>query len=300
MKINASKNNSGSSLLFILFSPFVIMILLGIFLFSPDKYDPKRITIDPGYNKSMQVLLTKDNFPVNDNKAVSYVHNIGLAYSDKKGFTRFHLPEEIQASSPEEARFIVYCTHERRQVGIYGSNGAGGRAYQYVYSIEIWDRHIDKYIAKQKFEGDPPPSTNRTGNCGAPPKESAIQQWILSAIEEETGIIFEINEDNGIWWICIPIAIVYIWFARKKLLVRKKIKQQNEEEEKRRMEESAQRVLMKYLSQFPEKNRQEFFNYLKQCPALKRQEMLQKILYKYGTPEDIKLFIKYNQFDFLE
>ena len=49
-----------------------------------------------------------------------------------------------------------------------------------------------------------------------------------------------------------------------------------------------QQTLTKYLSQFPEKNRQEFLNYLAQCPEEKRQEILLKILREYGMSADRK------------
>ena len=49
-----------------------------------------------------------------------------------------------------------------------------------------------------------------------------------------------------------------------------------------------QQALTKYLSQFPEKNRQEFLNYLAQCPEEKRQEILLKILREYGMSADRK------------
>ena len=49
-----------------------------------------------------------------------------------------------------------------------------------------------------------------------------------------------------------------------------------------------QQALTKYLSQFPDKNKQEFLNYLAQCPEEKRQEILLKILREYGMSSERK------------
>lgn len=65
----------------------------------------------------------------------------------------------------------------------------------------------------------------------------------------------------------------------------------NKKKEKREQELAEifiQQALMKYLSQFPDKNKQEFLNYLAQCPEEKRQEILLKILREYGMSSERK------------
>ena len=74
--------------------------------------------------------------------------------------------------------------------------------------------------------------------------------------------------------IAIPIVAWIIKGRRNK---------KKEKSEREIAEIFIQQALMKYLSQFPDKNKQEFLNYLSQCPEVKRQEILLDIWKKYGN-----------------
>ena len=92
-----------------------------------------------------------------------------------------YIPEELQAQSPDEVRYVVLLEKSSVRVGYYTG---GGGAYQRVYNLSIRDLATGEIIASQEFNGGyPPQQTTKKGNVyGSAPSSEKIREWVDSYI----------------------------------------------------------------------------------------------------------------------
>lgn len=126
------------------------------------------------YHSVMAALDGEDAVAVTGENIVSYDTESGI-YSTQ------YVPEELQARSPEDARYILRCTHDARLVGAYGGIGGAG-AYQRFVTAEITDRSSGEVIGVRSFDGGQPPGSVDSGakgdQYGGYPDEAEISGWV--------------------------------------------------------------------------------------------------------------------------
>jgi len=92
-----------------------------------------------------------------------------------------YIPEQLQAQTPEEVRYVVHCTNRAVSEGSYLG---GGKAYRRAMVLEVEDLVSGRMIARQVFLGTEPPSyTTETGDqYGDYPDAEEISRWIAETM----------------------------------------------------------------------------------------------------------------------
>ena len=123
------------------------------------------------YHETMSVLDSADSTAVEGDKAVTLAED---------RYSRLYIPEEYQAQTPEEVRYILRCTDGDELQGFYGTSGIQG--YKRWRMVEIVDRQTGQVIASETFFGsDPPRSVSDDASkkqYGSYPDEEKISHWV--------------------------------------------------------------------------------------------------------------------------
>ena len=137
---------------------------------------------DKELNETMSALTDPTSVPVTGDQAICYYKD--LVKKTEGTFSDRYVPEDYLASTPEEARYILYCSDGSTMVGTY--SGGGGSGWTPWVNIEILDRKTGQVIGTQKFEGGYPPTTVTSGGAhyGSEPSTEKIQEWTLSVIRD--------------------------------------------------------------------------------------------------------------------
>ncbi len=134
---------------------------------------------DTGYHQAMTVLDGADSVPVTGVHLVSYDTESGI-------YSTTYIPEQLQAQTPEEVRYILRCTHGAELTGGYGLSGIG--AYQRFVSLELTDRESGEVLQSGVIYGGSPPrsigSDVTRDQYGSRPDESEVIAWVLQAYSE--------------------------------------------------------------------------------------------------------------------
>ena len=126
------------------------------------------------YHESMSVLSDPQSVPVEGSKMVTL--------ADGK-FSRLYIPEDWQAESPEEVRYILYCSDTDTAVGTYTNGGTG---YRVDRKISVYDRKTGAYCAEELFIGNDPPSTveEKGDHYGRLADEEDVTKWLERVIQK--------------------------------------------------------------------------------------------------------------------
>lgn len=164
---------------------------------------------DKELNETMSALTDPISVPVTGDKAICYYKDL-----DKKTegtFSDRYVPEDYLASTPEEARYILYCSDGSTMVGTY--SGGGGSGFQLWVKVEILDRTTGQVIGTRKFEGGYPPTTVKSGGAhyGSAPSTETIQEWILSVIRDNAtrAPADTVSEDTITVYAKVPVSWSY-------------------------------------------------------------------------------------------
>lgn len=173
----ASKKSNWGCLIIVIF----LCISLVVSFITAIQEDMQKST-DKELNDTMSVLADPTSVPVTGDKAICYFTDLDKTFDPT--FSDRYVPEDYLASTPEEARYILYCSDGSTMVGTY--TGGGGSGFQRWVNVEILDRTTGHVIDSKKFEGGYPPSTVKSGGAhyGSAPSTEKIQEWILSVISD--------------------------------------------------------------------------------------------------------------------
>lgn len=158
------------------------VILAGILVLNGDKIlNGIQEQADSAMNQTMAALANPTDVAINGNKAVTYYTNEG----DKKSTPTFsdrYIPDELLASTPEEARYILYITRSAYIVGQYGTTG--GFATQQSVKAEVLDRTTNTIVSYKIFYGSAPASSSRggIGRSGGEASAREIRDWIRTTL----------------------------------------------------------------------------------------------------------------------
>lgn len=157
----------------------ILLIVLAIALILPG-VSAACVAVSNGieadaYQKTMMVLEDPDAVPVEGNKAVTYAEG---------GYSRDYIPEELQAETAEEVRYIVRCTDGEEFYGTYGISGIAG--YRYLRTVEVVDRETGTVLDAETFYGGKPPYSVSEDAAkkqyGSKPSEAEISWWVSQVI----------------------------------------------------------------------------------------------------------------------
>lgn len=167
------------------FGCLVIVVFLCISLvvsFITSIQEDMQIAQDKELNDTMSVLADPTSVAVTGDKVICYYKD--LSKQTEGTFSDRYVPEDYLASTPEEARYILYCSYGSSLVGTY--TGGGGSAFKRWVKVEILDRATDTVIGTNEFTGGNPPSTVKSGGAhyGSEPSLTKIHEWILSVIND--------------------------------------------------------------------------------------------------------------------
>ena len=101
--------------------------------------------------------------PGKPNDAKARVGKVVLVDVNKRALdeTQFALPDDLQATSPEEVTTVVLSTIRRDQKGTFEG---GGKAVQEHYSLAVIDKATGALIGSAEMTGPEPPKTvSRSG-----------------------------------------------------------------------------------------------------------------------------------------
>ena len=134
-------------------------------------------TQDNAYHKTMASLSESDNIAVEGNQAVAYV---------EERFSTLYIPEEYQAKTPENVRFILRCTDGEELYGHYGITGIAG--YLRWRKVEVVDRKDDQVISSETFFGGNPPlhvsDNDAKKQYGSFPSDEEIAAWVAATLSK--------------------------------------------------------------------------------------------------------------------
>lgn len=134
------------------------------------------------YHDAMSSLSGSTEIAVSGEKITALETN----YYGKSTYTGYGIPEELLAQTPEEARFILRCSHSRDVAGYYTENRFSGYssdapiAYKRSVQIQLYDRSSDEIVASTTFEGGEPPRSTSSDKdqYGSAPSEESIRSWV--------------------------------------------------------------------------------------------------------------------------
>lgn len=125
------------------------------------------------YHEAMTALDGGHGPEVTGNKVVSFNQNENR-YSTK------YIPENLQAETPSDARYILRCTDGEEQYGIYENSFVVG--FRRTCAAEIYDRETGEVLASQLFYGGTPPhqidEDVTKAQYGSEPDEAEILAWV--------------------------------------------------------------------------------------------------------------------------
>jgi preprotein translocase subunit SecG len=173
----AKKNSNWGCLVIIIFL-CISLVVSFITSIQEDMQNSK----DKELNETMSVLADPTSVAVTGDKVICYYKD--LSKQTEGTFSDRYVPEDCLASTPEEARYILYCSKGATLVGTYSGGGGGG--FRRVVNIEILDRTTNTIIGTNEFTGSNPPSSVKdSGNhYGSEPSMEKIHEWILSVIRD--------------------------------------------------------------------------------------------------------------------
>ena len=123
------------------------------------------------YHETMAVLQDPDSIAVAGNKAVASIED---------RFSTLYIPEDLQTETPEEVRYIVYCSDSEQLVGYYGTSGIAG--YKHCRYVKVVDRKDGSTIGSESFTGSNPPNMVSDDKAkkqyGSRPSDEEIGMWV--------------------------------------------------------------------------------------------------------------------------
>lgn len=150
------------------------------------------------YNDEMSAVLENEyRETVTGNLAVSleikedtslFIEGETVEYrpTTSKTYTTKYVPDNLIATSPDEVRYIIRCTHSEEYVGTYKLDTLKLDAYQRTIFVEIVDSVSQKVLETKLFYGDMPSETitNINNTTGPYPNEDIIKEWVYSVINK--------------------------------------------------------------------------------------------------------------------
>lgn len=127
------------------------------------------------YQKTMAVLENPEAVPVEGNKAVTCAQG---------GYFRDYIPEDLQADTPEEVRYMINCTDGEELYGTYGISGILG--YRRWRRVEVVDRETGEVLDSETFYGSNPPHSVSEDSAkkqyGSKPSDTEISWWVSQVL----------------------------------------------------------------------------------------------------------------------
>lgn len=127
------------------------------------------------YHTAMVVLDGEEAPPVTGTAVVSLNTGSGQ-YSTE------YVPEKLQARTPEEAAYILRCTHGEELEGYYGDLSI--YAYRRYVTVELVDRASGRVLDSETFYGGGAPNSisedTRSDQYGSWPDEEEVAAWVDS------------------------------------------------------------------------------------------------------------------------
>lgn len=97
------------------------------------------------------------------------------------------IPEELKATTQEDARYLVKVVYRKEAEGTYVGT-ISATAYRRYYDVQIVDLLDGFLLSKTSFAGSAPPSSiqknDKSGGMGNFPEDTEVSAWIPFGIEE--------------------------------------------------------------------------------------------------------------------